>query len=207
MRGRPPNKGACREGPEEYWNFEIQQTKFGILGSFVFYEGCDPPQALRQRRTIFEKKRSTQRNDQNIRPGIRSAERTIQTAARASQPGAGGMVPDVDFRTLPGNRKLPPWKPLILRARDWVSDTRSGVPLTGNRTGITTPAHHPKNSQPPKSGTGELCLFVRQKPASDQGLSVVGIVKNTNGQVQTSENRTNNNQNNGHSSKKRPEEI
>ena len=201
MRGRPPNKGACREGPEEYWNFEIQQTKFGIQGSFVFYEGCDPPQALRQRRTIFEKKRSTHRNDQHTRHGIRSEERTIQPAARANQPGAGGMVPDVDFRTLPGNRKLPPWKPLLLRARDWVSDTRSGVLLTGNRTGITKPAHHPKNSQSPKSGTGELCLFVKQKPASDKGLSAVGIVNNTNGQVQT-----NGNQNNEHL-KQRPEEI
>ena len=116
-RGRPPNKGDCREGPDQRMSFEIQQAKFGIRGPFLFYGACDAPQHLRQRTESASEQRSANSSQQYIFPENRDP-------ARVTHPHRGRMTNNI--WVLCPERKLPPWKPVLSCARDWVDITCSG---------------------------------------------------------------------------------
>ena len=116
-RGRPPNKGDCREGPNERMSFEIQQAKFGIRGPFLFYGACDAPQHMRQRTETPSEQRSANSSQQYISPETRDP-------AWVMHPHRGRMTHNI--RALSPERKLPPWKPVLSCARDWVDITCTG---------------------------------------------------------------------------------
>ncbi len=115
-RGRPPTKGACREGPEWIAGFETQKAFFETQEACMVLDAFT---ALAVKRR-WDGKRLLKRPRDNIihtDPGY-------STAAQPNRPAKLLLLPDTGF--LYPQRRFPPWKPWQIHARDWISHTCTG---------------------------------------------------------------------------------
>ncbi len=114
-RGRPPTKGACREGPNRINGFGTHSATSEASKACMV---PDASTALAVKRRWGEK--AIKRPRDNIiypkpGPGISAPPEYAVQSLRL--PVTGSLYPE---------RKFPPWKPRLFKSRDWITTTCAG---------------------------------------------------------------------------------
>lgn len=131
-RGRPPTKGACREGPISTASFGTQEAASEAREACM---GPDTYTVLAIKRRWGEKTFKKPR-DNIISPEPGSCMHTPPAGQvhSARMPGPGFLYPE---------RKLPPWRHRLKKSRDWIAHTCAGA-------NMREPTRHNHTSRAPQ---------------------------------------------------------
>lgn len=133
-RGRPPAKGACREGPARDPCFKEPVTLFEASGLLWVHASTD---ALAIKRRWGEYPAENRPNGSVVL--TYSGSRTYRPVNKAC-----GEWTDADTGFLCPERWFPPWKPRQAKARDWIGFTCTGAYLRtpGGRNHTSSSPQH-----------------------------------------------------------------